>query len=246
MQSLPTSLANSLLAQHPPAAHPLFQLVRDDALDAEELRGLGLDVYHVTAAFPRFLAALAARIEDLQRRAPWVENLYCEQGGANPRSAHVLSYRRFLHELGIDDAAIDGSLPGLAALCYCRALFDLCSQQPVAEAKAALSIVEDIVARISPLLTEYARVRSGNPRAGEHFAMHSELDQDHASMSYRECERDLPGAHALVERGLRLGLHYQWQLYSQLVEQHVVPSKWRAVAPGLGSPALAWRRGAGA
>jgi pyrroloquinoline quinone (PQQ) biosynthesis protein C len=238
-------LVDSLLVEHSPTVHPLFQLLQQDALDARERRGIGLDVYHVTAAFPRFLAAVVARIDDAQRRAPWVENLYCEQGGANPARAHLLSYRTFLRELAIDDAAIDRSRPGLAALCYSRALFDLCAQQPLAEAKAALSIIEDIVARVSPTLIEYARARSGIQDAGEHFVIHSELDQDHAAMSYRECERDLPRAAQLVERGLALGHHYQWQFYSQLVEQHVAPVKWRALAPGLFSPALRWGRGLG-
>jgi pyrroloquinoline quinone (PQQ) biosynthesis protein C len=223
--------------------------LQKDALDARELCSIGLDVYHVTAAFPRFLAAVVARIDDVQRRAPWVENLYCEQGGTEPTRAHLRSYRRFLRDLAIDDGAIDQSRPGLAAICYCRALFDLCAQQPLAEAKAGLSIIEDIVARVSPTLVDYARARSGNADAGEHFVLHSELDQDHAQMSYRECERDLPSAAELVERGLLLGLHYQWQLYSQLVEQHIAPAKWRALGPGLGSPALRFqglqRRGLG-
>jgi pyrroloquinoline quinone (PQQ) biosynthesis protein C len=242
MQTCLAPLVDALLIEHPPAAHPLFHLLQKDALDARELRGIGLDVYHVTAAFPRFLAAVVARIDHVERRAPWLENLYCEQGGIDSTRAHVVSYRRFLHDLAIDDSAIGQSHPGLAALCYTRALFDLCAQQSLVEAKAGLSIIEDIVARVSPTLIEYARARSGNAGAGEHFVLHSELDQQHAEMSYRESERDLPGAAELVERGLALGLHYQWQLYSQLVEQHVAAAKWRALAPGLNSPALRWRR----
>lgn len=238
METSLCSLIDALLRRHSPADHPLFSLLRADALAPHEVEAIALEVFHVTAAFPRFLAAVAARIEDNERRAPWVENLSCEQGGSDSRHAHVHSYRRFLHDLSIPHAAIDQSQSGLAALCYCRALYDLCSAQPLPEARAALSMIEDIVARVSPVLVGYARLRSGDARAGGHFAMHAELDRDHAAMSYAESERDLSTARAGVERGLVLGLHHQWQLYSQLVEQHVAPEKWQASWPALKTPCL--------
>ncbi|MGC4093784.1 MAG: iron-containing redox enzyme family protein [Polyangiaceae bacterium] len=211
-------IARQLLDRNPPTQHALFRLIEAGALSRSAERAIGIEVFHVTAAFPRFLAALAARIETHERRMPVVANLLCEHGGSAPHSAHVFSYRRFLFDLGIAPEAIDASRPGLCAVVYTRALLDLCAQQALPEARAALAIVEDIVARVSPLLANHARTRSASVDAGAHFALHAELDQEHADESYAETELDFAAAPEAVQRGFELGLYYQMRLYSDLLD----------------------------
>jgi pyrroloquinoline quinone (PQQ) biosynthesis protein C len=228
MTSIVRQLATELLRQRPPAEHPLFVLLRNSALSPAEERAIGLEVLHVTAAFPRFLAALAARVEELDRRLPLISNLMSEHGGDDPRAAHVLTYRRFLMDLDVPPEVIDRSRPGLAALVYCRALFDLCAHQPLAEARAALAVIEDVVAHVSPIVQAYARARktAGTGTEGSHFALHAELDLVHADDSYAEAERDYATAPGEVERGLELGFFYQLRFYGDLVERHVDREKW--------------------
>jgi pyrroloquinoline quinone (PQQ) biosynthesis protein C len=236
MNDVLRTMTDRIFQAQPVENHPLFRLLVAGRLARHEERAVGLDVYHVTAAFPRFLAAVAARIEDGARRAPFVENLCCEQGGANGDLAHLISYTRYLQGLGIPAQTIEQSRPSIAALAYIRSLFDLCAHQRLAEAVAALAVIEDIVARVSPTLVAYARARTGNAEAGEHFALHEQLDRAHAEQTYAECRLDHAIEPEAVIRGLALGLHYQWRLYSDLVELHVAPEKWGPMSRALVSP----------
>jgi pyrroloquinoline quinone (PQQ) biosynthesis protein C len=209
------------LEHDPIEAHPLFRRMERDELSPEEARAIALDVYHVVDAFPRFLAALLARIADHRLRMPIVENLYCEHGRMDPHEIHVVTYRAFLRALGLDDDRIDESEPGLPATVYVRAVMDLCARAPLPEALAALGVIEEIVARVSPIVGRFGLRHAAGRDAGSHFSVHESLDLSHADELYDLAARAAGDADARdVARGIALGRYYQRRLYGDLLDAY--------------------------
>lgn len=213
--------ARTVFERDPIEAHPLFRYMSEGSLGEEATRSIALDVFHVVDAFPRFLAALIAQIHDYRLRMELVENLYCEHGSMDPAEIHVVTYRSFLHALGIEDAAIDGSVPGIPATVYVRAVLDLCARAPVVEALAAMGVIEEIVARVSPIVGRFG-ARRASAGTGSHFSVHETLDFSHADELYALAERAAsPERPREVARGLELGWYYQRRLYDDLVATYV-------------------------
>lgn len=220
-------LTVELFARQSVETHPLFQLLESERLTAEESRAIGLDIYHVVDAFPRFLSGVLTHMHDFRERMDLVENLYAEHGRMRVEHVHVVTYRHFLHALGLDDARIDASEPGLAAEVYVRGLLALCKKDDPAEALGALGVIEEIVARVSPIVGRYGtrRLAAGESQ-GSHFSVHEALDLSHADEIYTLAARTAArGREKEVRRGIALGFYYQTRLYTDLVANHVAPER---------------------
>ena len=225
-------MTSELFATHRVEQHVLFRLLDDDRLTQEEAAAVGLEIFHVVDAFPRFLAALLANLADYRERMNLVENLYAEHGRLRAEHVHVVTYRHFLHALGLDDTRIDHSRPGVAALAYVRAMLALCARAEPAEALGALGVIEETVARVSPIVGRYGQRRVGNARGlGSHFSVHETLDLSHADEIYQlaasACAR---GGQQSVLQGIALGFYYQTRLYTDLVASHVSLERLGALA----------------
>jgi pyrroloquinoline-quinone synthase len=203
--------------------HRLFELLARDQLSLDQARRIALEIYHVVDAFPRFLSAILTNIPDYRLRMPLVENLFEEHGRMEHARVHVETYKNFLRSLGIDEFQIAANQPLIPAIAYMRAIIDLCLHHPFAEGLGALGVIEEIVARVSPLVAGYAIRRSGDHRkALQHFGEHEVLDVTHAEEIYRIAGQ-LEGDEALraAEQGMSLGLYYHRRLYSDLVDWFV-------------------------
>jgi pyrroloquinoline-quinone synthase len=197
--------------------HPLFERLTHGSFSRDAERRVALEIFHVVEAFPLFLSALITSIDDFRLRMELVDNLYEEHGRMNPERVHVVTYRGFLRALGVSEEVFAASRPELPSLCYNRALLDLCGRQSMAEGLGALAVIEEIVARVSPLAAAVGRARSGGGPIGAHFGSHEVLDVSHAEELYAVALR-LPAASTpLVQRGMRLGMYYHHRLYDDLV-----------------------------
>jgi hypothetical protein len=133
-----------------------------------------------------------------------------------------MTYRSFLRALGISEAQIDHYEPALPALCYVRAMLDLSARQPIPEAIGALAVVEETVARVSPIAACFGTMRSSGSALGTSDAP-ERLDVSHADGLYEAASRMGAGAVPAVLRGMRLGMYYHMRLYSDLLrERHSV------------------------
>jgi pyrroloquinoline-quinone synthase len=211
-------IADRLFAEDPIERHPLFVRLESGDFTIDQVRAIALETYHVVDHFPRFLAALLANIPDYRLRMPLADNLFEEHGRMDPRAVHVETYRSFLTALGIPEGTVAASRPGLAAVVYNRAVMDLCRNQPFPEALAAMAVIEEVVARGSPIVSRFARARL-DTRQGSlgHFADHATLDVRHANELYELAGRVFDESRAEVERGLALGLYYHRRLYTDLL-----------------------------
>jgi pyrroloquinoline quinone (PQQ) biosynthesis protein C len=204
-----------LFESDPIEAHPLFERLRHDALSPPAARAIALDIFHVVSHFPRFLSAVLTTLHDHRLRMRLVENLYNEHGAMDPARVHVVTYRTFLRELGLSDADIDSHQPALGAVVYVRAVLALCQREQPAEALATLAVIEEIVARVSPIVGRWGARQGAHDDS--HFGVHEELDLTHADEIY-ELAGHFWGSHeAEVRRGLALGMYYQRRLYTDLL-----------------------------
>ena len=209
-------------------SHPLFARMQDDAFSPEERRSIGTQFFHVVDFFPRFLAALIANVDDLQARMPLVENLYEEHGRMRLAHAHVVTFRNFLHALELSDAEIDASRPSIGVLAYRRGVLDVCSRATLPEAFAAIGAIEEIVARVSPIVAQYGARRT-SAHLGTHFSLHEKLDLSHADELYalaapwftEESGLVSPSASLrpgdAVRRGVDMGIYFQTRLYDDIL-----------------------------
>jgi len=206
----------ALLAADPIERHPLFVALAERRLSPDQMRGVALQIQHVGAAFPRFVSAMMANIEDWRLRMPLAENVFDEHGRLEPTAVHVQSYRRFLLGIGVPEAAIDASRPVVPVIAYNRAMLDLCFRHAPEEGLGALAIVEGIVSRVSPLVIAACAPLVVAEGALHHFELHGEIDVEHSDGLY-DALTGVCRDPALARQGMALGSYYQRRLYSDLL-----------------------------
>jgi pyrroloquinoline quinone (PQQ) biosynthesis protein C len=212
------ALARRLFEQRPVEEHPLMGALARGELSAEKRRALALQIHHVVDHFPRLLAALCANLPDWRRRTPLVENLWEEHGRGKEARVHVETYKQFLVALGVGAAEVQASRPGIPVIAYNRAVLDLCMHHHPAEALGALGVIEEIVARASPIVARSAASHHGLDGAQSvHFSDHEVLDVTHADELYLLASSELDTHRVEVERGMALGFYYHTRLYSDLL-----------------------------
>lgn len=209
------AIARGYFEREPIDRHPLFVRLASGALDPDAVRTIAVQMHHVVDHFPRFLAALAANIPDWRLRMAIVGNLHEEHGRMDPAAVHVETYLAFLRGLGLSREEVLAAKPSIPVIGYVRAVHDLCLHHDFAEGLGALGMIEDIVARVSPIVARAARTRVNG--SIEHFAEHEVLDVTHADEIYELAAR-VHAEHAdAVERGIAFGWYYHRRLYTDLL-----------------------------
>jgi pyrroloquinoline-quinone synthase len=212
------ALARAVFESDPIELHPLMVALATRELSTGEMREAALQIGHVVDHFPRLLAAMLANLPDWRLRMPLADNLFEEHGRSNPALVHAETYRRFLSGLGVLPEALAAHRPSVPVLAYNRAVLDLCLHHAPAEGLGALAVIEEIVARVSPIVSRSVR-RSGVTNATGHFSDHEVLDLTHANEIYALAEQLVAeaGGRELAERGLRLGWYYHRRLYTDVL-----------------------------
>jgi pyrroloquinoline quinone (PQQ) biosynthesis protein C len=211
--------ARELLERDPIEQNPLFVALGRGRLSADAARLIALQIFHVVDHFPRLIAAMLANLGDWRLRMPLAENLFEEHGRMDPARVHVETYRAFLSSLGLDAASIARSRPAIPTLAYNRAVLDLCLHHPAAEGLGALGVIEEIVARVSPLVARSTAALRHGGASIVHFSDHEVLDVSHANEIYELASTFAEGAGLdAVRRGMELGFYYHRRLYDDLLE----------------------------
>jgi pyrroloquinoline quinone (PQQ) biosynthesis protein C len=213
-------LAKSVFASRPIEQHPMLVALQCGGLALPQVQHIALQIFHVVDHFPRLLSALATNMPDWRSRLTVVENLWEEHGRKDPALVHVETYKHFLASIGIDATRTAASRPSTPATAYNRALRDLCLNYPYAEGIGALGVVEEIVARASPIVARYAIAKQGVAKEKlVHFADHETLDVAHANEFYELAAPEMASSRDAVERGMRLGYYYHSRLYTDLHDE---------------------------
>ncbi|WP_099353340.1 TenA family transcriptional regulator [Fredinandcohnia onubensis] len=200
--------------------HPLFVALAKGEFSEEQQKEIALQIYHVVLYFPRFLSAILTNMSDFRMRMPLVENLFEEHGKMNEKYVHSETYKQFLKGIGISEEEMNESEPCIPVLAYNRALTDLCLHYHYLEGLAALGVIEEIVARVSPLVGQFAKNTYGNENKSlVHFTDHEVLDVQHANEIYEVVAQGYEGEQKrIIERGLKFGMYYHSRMYTDILE----------------------------
>jgi pyrroloquinoline-quinone synthase len=164
------------------------------------------------------LSAVLARVPWLEKRRALAANIADEHGEALERS-HKASFERYLRALGATAAELRAPCP-IAVRAFHHATRNFCLVMPFEAGAAALGIIEQLYIGISRTIGRLlAERRWAAPDSQDHYALHEELDVEHA----REL-LDLaapgwadPRSRREIALGLLLGAHHFWQLYLDLL-----------------------------
>jgi pyrroloquinoline-quinone synthase len=212
-------VTTAMFEQNPIEEHPFCKALADDQINQAQCREAALQIYQVVLHFPRFLSAILTNIPDYKVRMPLVENLFEEHGKMNAAYVHSETYRTFLLGIGISEEEIKNAEASVPVLAYTRAVTDLCLHYNFLEGLAALGVIEEIVARVSPIVGQYCN--RNFMTAGKslfHFTSHETLDVEHANEIYEVVALFYEGENKkVIERGLQLGMYYHRRLYSNIM-----------------------------
>jgi pyrroloquinoline-quinone synthase len=214
------SIVKELFSRNSIEKHPLFEHLANDRLSARQVHETGLHIYHVVLHFPRFLSAILTNLPDYKVRMPLVENLFEEHGRLNEQYVHSQTYKQFLLGIGLTENTIRQSEASIPVIAYNRAITDLCLHHPFIEGLAALGVIEEIVARVSPVIGAYAQNKfSGNSESLFHFTSHETLDVSHERELYELVALHYnPETEKQARKGFELGMYYHKRLYTDILE----------------------------
>lgn len=215
-----TAIVADIFSEAAIEQHSLFEALENRRLNDRQIREAALQIYHVVLHFPRFLSAILTSIDDYNVRMPLVDNLYEEHGRLNAAYVHSETYKQFLMGIGISDQEISDSKAIVPVIAYNRAVTDLCLHHSFLEGLAALGVIEEIVARVSPLIGKFALQHfSGKEASLFHFTSHETLDLSHSRELYELAELHYsPENREKIVQGFRLGMYYHSRLYDDILK----------------------------
>jgi pyrroloquinoline-quinone synthase len=198
--------------------HPYFLWVREPETTRVSFRCSQVRFRFAVEGWSQALSAVLARIPWLEQRRGVARNVGEEHGEVLDKS-HKASFERFLAALETTPAELRTPCP-VAVRAFQQATTNFCLVQPYEAGAAALGIIEflyiDISADIGQLLVDR---RWAEPGSQDHYAVHEELDVEHArdllDLARPAWEERRPRRE--VALGLLLGAHLFWQLYLDLM-----------------------------
>jgi pyrroloquinoline-quinone synthase len=169
------------IARYDLLQHPFYQAWSKGELTRDELREYASEYWHHVSAFPTYLSALHARLEDAPLRRTVLENLADEEGLPAGR-AHSDLWMDFAAGMGADSAAVRGRTlqPETTALI---AHFRSAMQDSPASALASLYTYESRVPAIARTKAEGLKQHyRADKDTARYFTLHQTADVHHAKV----------------------------------------------------------------
>jgi pyrroloquinoline-quinone synthase len=168
------------IARYDLLQHPFYQAWSQGELTRDELREYASEYWHHVSAFPTYLSALHARLEDAPLRRTVLENLADEEGLPAGR-AHSDLWMDFAAGMGADSVAVRGRTlqPETTALiAHFRS-----AMQDSASALASLYTYESGVPAIARTKAEGLKQHYGaDTDTARYFTLHQTADVHHAKV----------------------------------------------------------------
>jgi pyrroloquinoline-quinone synthase len=178
------------IARYDLLQHPFYQAWSKGELTHDELREYASEYWHHVSAFPTYLSALHARLEDAPLRRTVLANLADEEGLPAGR-AHSDLWMDFATGMGANSADIRGRQlqPETVALI---AHFRDAMQAPPASALASLYAYESRVPAIARTKAEGLKQHySADQATARYFTLHQTADVHHAKVWRNAMETEL-------------------------------------------------------
>jgi pyrroloquinoline-quinone synthase len=178
------------IARYDLLQHPFYQAWSNGELTRDELREYASEYWHHVSAFPTYLSALHARLEDAPLRRTILENL-AEEEGLPAGRAHSDLWMDFASGVGADSSDVRSRAlqPETAALIE---HFRTAMQAAPASALAALYTYESRVPAIARTKAEGLKQHYGADKAtSRYFTLHQTADVYHAQVWRSAIEAEL-------------------------------------------------------
>jgi pyrroloquinoline-quinone synthase len=200
-------------------AHPYFRWMVDPATDVVDFRRSQVPFRFAVESFSQALAAVLARVPELELRLAVAENVAEEHGHGRVRASHKATFVQYLRALGATDADLHHGCP-VTVWAFNQSLLDFCLVQPYESGAALLGIIEHLYVGISASIARTLRDRAWVvPGSQRHYDVHEKLDVSHARELLDLCEPAFSESRARsqIALGLLLGAHWFWRLYLDLM-----------------------------
>ncbi len=196
---------------------PYVRGVVDGSVSQHDFVQTQLQFFFAVEAYPRHLAALAARSKDPGAKQALEENVRDETGKGEGASAHshVQTFRGLLEKLGVTAAETDATPHWPCVDAFNKGVEQACIAAPEEAGLATVAAIEDVFTRVSRDLGK-AIVERGWLGQEEvvHYNASETLDLQHAEALYREVDA-AKGEH--VAEGLEAGVKLMTALYEGLL-----------------------------
>lgn len=168
------------IAKHDLLCHPFYEAWSTGKLTRDDLRAYAADYYHHVAAFPTYLSALHARLNDGELRRAVLRNLSDEEIEGR---AHSDLWLDFAESMGAAREAARASVPSSGVRELIASFRRAAAEQPVAAALAAMYAYESQVPRVSGEKARGLRQMYGaDQRACAYFDLHVRADVHHSGV----------------------------------------------------------------
>ena len=212
-----TALANAVLTDVGLLDNPYFRALTDGSMTRDAFAAGQAQFFYAVQFYARPIAALVARVPDPRHRLDLVHNLVEEHGDFREHQFHQSTFRGFLATLGTTSADLAGRPPSPAVHAFNTALLGACTAEPLAVGICCLGVIELAFAGVSAAVGR-AVVDHGWVPADRlvHYALHAELDVEHAGEFFEMVEADHDRDQADIRAGLTLGAYLFDRLYRDL------------------------------
>jgi pyrroloquinoline-quinone synthase len=166
------------IAKHDLLCHPYYQAWSAGTLTREDLSAYAGDYYHHVAAFPTYLSALHARLEDGEMRRALLRNLADEEIEGR---AHSELWLDFAEGMGADRDAVRTSPPMEAVSEAVTWFRNVAATGSRAEALAAFYAYESQVPRVAEAKSKGLKERyAADRKTCGYFDLHKYADVEHS------------------------------------------------------------------
>src|SRR5271166_209511 len=166
------------IARYDLLCHPYYQAWNAGELTRDDLRAYAGDYYHHVAAFPAYLSALHARLEDGEQRRAVLRNLCEEEIAGRPHSELWLD---FAEGMGADREEVRRHEPLPEVREVIREFRRVAREASTAEALAAFYAYESQVPRVAKTKADGLAQRYGaDAKTCGYFTLHQFADVEHS------------------------------------------------------------------
>ncbi|MDX2217186.1 MAG: iron-containing redox enzyme family protein [Oculatellaceae cyanobacterium bins.114] len=198
--------------------HPYLLWMQASNTTRDAFRYSQIPFRFAVESFSQALAAVLARVPQLDDRLALAENVAEEHGHGDRWKSHKYTFRQYLLALGASPEELTNPCP-IGVLSFNQSILNFCLTQSGEAGAAALGVIEHLYVPISAAIARTVHQRSWTaPGSQSHYTVHEVLDVEHArdllaiASPRWECKHSRP----LVAQGLLLGSHYFWTLYNDL------------------------------
>lgn len=204
---------------------PYFVRLRNGLMTLEEFKRTQEPFYHAVKTWSNSFLLLASRVDDLSVKRTLVGNVADEVAlGGDDSDAHENTFLRFLRKLRSSEDSDVRTIPACASQVswFIEMVRERCDTGDVRETTVFLATIEYVYAHLSQSLAGAITDQFGLENCG-HYAVHQDLDVDHARELFSAADRLGDGdASTVVHEAIRVFA----QLYDDmetLLYQNLVP-----------------------